>query len=251
MRELVKALGLMATLQLSLLFLPMAFAGAEEVTSPGPAPVVVVPPAEDLIEPPVTGGDGPVVTAPATAPSSAASSDATPNTWAMIITTIVTIVLGWVGNMLRKKWQIDSQREALDATKSLWEQRNFLIDNRIIPFALSTAEHWLLTQIGPIIKDATDGDGFQWATHWSSMKGYVKRRVIKKFAAENVDVIALLGADELDDLVDRLLFKLISKLPPNIQSFIPRNLIDKGTDWASALAVAKGKELLRLDAITE
>lgn len=178
----------------------------------------------------------------------AVAADATAqNTITTIIVTVLGLVLAWGGKLLREKWKIEGQQKALDATKSLWEQRNFLIDNRIIPFALSTAEHWLLTQLPAIVQDATDGDGFEWSKHWRSLRDYTKIRIIKKFAAENVDVIQLLGEKELDNLVDRLLMKLIGNLPESVQKFLPEALVDKLTDYATKFAVDKGKDLLGLD----
>ncbi|NEN87925.1 MAG: hypothetical protein F6K48_02985 [Okeania sp. SIO3H1] len=164
--------------------------------------------------------------------------------WVVLITSVLGIVLAWGGKLLREKWKISGKKVALDATKSLWEQRNFLIDNRIIPFALSTAEHWLATQIPVLVADAVDGGEFKWSSHWAGLRKYVKSRVIKKFAEENVDVVELLGVEELDDLLDRLLFKLIGELPEGVKKFIPEAIVDKTTDWATAFAVDKAKDLL-------
>ena len=161
-----------------------------------------------------------------------------------VILSIVGMLVAWGFKLLRSKWKVEEQKVALDATKSLWEQKNFLIDNRIIPFAMSTAEHWLLTQLPAIIVDATDGDGFQWDKHWSGLRSYTKLRIIEKFSAENMDVLSLLSEKELDNLLDRILMKLIAKLPDSVQTFLPESVITKLTDYASAFAVAKGRELL-------
>ncbi|MFN7037658.1 MAG: TadE/TadG family type IV pilus assembly protein, partial [Bellilinea sp.] len=55
---------------------------------------------------------------------------------------------------------------------------------------------------------------------------YTRDRVIKKFAAENVDIIALLGVDELDNLLDRLLARLIAKLPDSVQAVLPKEFLE-------------------------
>jgi hypothetical protein len=161
-----------------------------------------------------------------------------------IVTSALGVLLAWAFKLLREKWKIEAQHEALDATKSLWEQRNFLIDNRIIPFAFSNAEHWLLTQLPAIIKDATDGDGFAWDLHWKALRGYTRQRVIAKFAAENVDVIALLGEHELNNLLDRVLLRLVGKLPESVQRFLPASVVDNLTDAASSFITRKGRDLL-------
>ena len=170
------------------------------------------------------------------------------NSLVTIITSVLGLVLAWGFKLLREKWKIDGEKAALDATKSLWEQRNFLIDNRIIPFAISTAEHWMLTQLPAIIADATDGNGFAWSKHWDGLKAYTKQRVVAKFAAENVDVVTLLGEKELDYLLDRLLLKLVAQLPESVQKFLPPAFLDRLTDLASRFAVDKGRALLGLEA---
>lgn len=172
-----------------------------------------------------------------------AASDAVSPTMGVILAAVGMLV-AWVFKLLRSKWKVEEDRVIIDTTKSLWEQKNFLIDNRLIPFAMSTAEHWLLTQLPAIIKDATDGGGFQWGSHWNSMKSYTKVRIIEKFAAENVDILVMVGEKELDNIIDRLLMKLIAKLPDSVQLFLPAEIIDKLTDYASAFAFEKGKDLL-------
>lgn len=156
------------------------------------------------------------------------------------IALLVGVVFGWY----RKTFDVDTKKKEIEADKTLWEQRNFLIDNRLSPFAVDTAEHWLKVNITPILIDATDGDGFQWADHWNDLKTYVRKRVIDKFAAENVDIVERLSAKELDDLLDRVLLGLIAKLPESVQVFLPEAVVDKLTDFASEFAVKKGKELL-------
>lgn len=162
----------------------------------------------------------------------------------VIITMLLTLVTGW----LRTKFKSDSELAQLDASKSLMEQKNFLIDKRLIPFAISTAEHWFMSQLPFILQDATDGNGFQWKDHWTRLQAYVKERILAKFLAENVDIVRFMGEKELDDLVDRLLLKLISKLPDSVKALIPTNAIDEMTDKltkkATDFIIHKGTDLL-------
>ena len=174
----------------------------------------------------------------------AAEAAAEQPSWLPVLLSVITAVIGWVATMLRKKFKVDAEKAQLDASKSLMEQKNFIIDNRIIPFAVSTAEHWLALSLPKLIVDATDGDGFKWKEHWADLVTYLKARVVKKFLAENVDIIKLLGEDELDNLLDRLALKLIGKLPEKVQRFLPADVVDKLTDKASEFAVDKGRELL-------
>jgi len=171
------------------------------------------------------------VTQPVTAP--AVAPDGTPEvltgiaaTAMVIITMLVMLITKW----LRTKFKVDAENTQLDSTKSLMEQRNFLIDHRLIPFAISTAEHWLLTQLPTILRDLTDGDGFEWGTHWRHLRTYTRQRVLAKFLAENIDIVKVLGEKELDDILDRWLLKLVSKLPHTVQAYIPEGLLTKSTD---------------------
>jgi len=153
----------------------------------------------------------------------------------------------WGFKLWRSKQKAQTQHEELDATKSLWEQRNFLIDNRIIPFAVGTAEHWLATQMPAILKDAADGDGFEWKRHFSSLRLYVRSRVVQKFASENLDVLTFLTEKELDSLIDRLLIKLIGNLPDYITAFLPSSVVEKLGDYASAFVADKANDLLGIE----
>lgn len=165
----------------------------------------------------------------------------------VIITTLVTLIAKW----LRSKYQSETQQHQIDSTKSLMEQRNFIIDQRLIPFAIDTAEHFLITQLPTIVKDATDGGGFDWKLHWSNLSTYTRKRVIAKFAAENLDIVRFMGEKELNDLLDRQLLKLISKLPDRIKAFIPSTLVHKVTDVLTSkltdFLVERGHALIQRD----
>jgi hypothetical protein len=188
-------------------------------------PLLCVPlAAEELVEPVVTaGGD---------------------NVMLQAILGIVSMLLMWGFKLLREKWKIQNQHEALDATKSLWEQRNFLIDNRIIPFAASTIEHWMITQMPGIIADATDGNGFKWENHWNNMKGYTRGRIIKKFASENIDLLQVLGTQELDNIIERLLARLIAQLPASVTRLLPDEVVQHASKLATEFLVRKGQEII-------
>lgn len=164
-----------------------------------------------------------------------------------VVGVIVAVVVGWLSTFLKKKWGAETEKAKIDASKSMMEQKNFIIDNRLIPFAINTAEHWLLTQMMPIIKDATDGDGFQWKDHFNNLKTYLKDSVVKKFAAENVDIISEIGEKELDKLLDRIAVKLVAKLPDSITAFLPAPVVDMLTDKASEFIVDKGKDLIGIE----
>lgn len=161
-----------------------------------------------------------------------------------VLGAVVTIVVTVLGGFLKKKWSVDTEKAKLDSNKSLMEQRNFLIDNRVIPFAISTAEHWLLTQLMPIVRSATDDKEFDWGDHFDSLKDYVKDRVVKKFASENVDLIDQFGENELDNIIDRILVKLISNVPDSVKVFITDGVKDKLSDKASSYLLKEGKKML-------
>lgn len=211
-----------------------------------------VAPAADEVPVVVTTSVDEATVATAEAPKSAAPeapiAESKPasglSTFGMILSGILTFIVAIVAGFMKKKFSAEADKAKIDTTKSLMEQKNFIIDQRLIPFAISTGEHWLLTQLPAIIADATDGNGFQWKNHYEALKAYMKDRVVKKFAAENLDIIEQIGAEELDNLLDRLIMKLISKLPDSVKAFLPESVIDMLTDQVSKFAVEKGKELI-------
>lgn len=164
--------------------------------------------------------------------------------WLSVVLPILAALVAWGFKLLRSKWKVEEQHEALDATKSLWEQRNFLVDNRLIPFAMDTAEHWLLTQVPVLVRDATDGSGIDWGDRWDDLKAYTTRRILQKFKAENIDILQFLTERELGDLVNRLLMRLLGKLPDRITSILPEGLASSLTRSLGNFIAAKGQELL-------
>ena len=161
------------------------------------------------------------------------------STWQTAVVTGLGILLAWAFSLWRSRQKAETEHEELDATKSLWEQRNFLIDRRVIPFAMSTAEHWLFTQLPAILKDASDGDGFAWRDHYGRMRSYVRGRVLQKFASENLDILTFLTDNELDDLIDRILTRLISKLPTQVSALLPEAVVTKLASYASSFLATR------------
>ncbi len=164
--------------------------------------------------------------------------------WVSVLLTVIATLVAWAFKLLRSKWKVEEQHEALDATKSLWEQRNFLIDNRLVPFAVDTAEHWLLTQTPVIVRDAADGSGIDWGERWDDLKVYTTKRVLQKFKSENIDILDFLTERELGDLVNRLLMRLLGKLPDRITSVLPEGIASSLTRSLGNFLAAKGRDLL-------
>lgn len=169
------------------------------------------------------------------------------NTLITILGTVITLVVTVLGGYLKSKWSADTKKSKLDYDKSLMEQKNFLIDNRVIPFVASTVEHWLLTQLMPIVKDISDGGDFDWDKHFDNLKEYAKTRVVQKFSSENVDILEHLGENELNNIIDRIVVKAISNIPDNFRGMIPDSIKDKISDKASSFLLKKGKNLLGIE----
>lgn len=163
--------------------------------------------------------------------------------WVPALGAVLVAVVGWLARLWSKKAGAETKKAEIDAEKSLWEQRNHLIDTRITPFLISTAEHWLITNIPVVLEDLSDGDGLRWEDHWTNLRNYTKNRALRKFTQENIDLVERLGEQELDNLLDRLLLKLIGKLPDSVQAFMPKELVEQLNDLAAAFVVAKSKEL--------
>lgn len=167
--------------------------------------------------------------------------------WGQALVAVIGLLVAFFTKWLHTAFKVKTEQTQLDSTKSLMEQRNFIIDTRLIPFAVSTAEHWMTLKLPVLLLDATDGNGFDWSKHWGDLKSYAKTRVKEKFLSENMDILQILGEKELDNLLDRLLLKLISKLPDNVKAFLPEPILDKLTDYATAFIVSKGKDLLGME----
>lgn len=164
--------------------------------------------------------------------------------WETIVSSILLLLAGWAFKLLRSKWKVETEHEELDATKSLWEQRNFLIDNRIIPFAVNTAEHWVITQLPAMVREVREGEEFHWHDHWYGFRNYVRSRVLQKFASENLDVLKFFTERELQDLIDRQLVRLITNLPASVRSLLPEEVVGKLSAYATEFINERSKNLL-------
>lgn len=173
----------------------------------------------------------------------AAESEDSNTTLYATIGTVLAAIIGWLVARFGLKSRPDTA--PIDPKMPVNEARNFFIDYRLVPFVIETAEHWLITQLPALLGDALDGDGFEWRTHWDNMHEYVKNRVVKKFAAENQDVLDYLGKNqELDDIISRQLTKLLTKLPESVQRFLPESLVHTLTRKAREFLAEKGRDLL-------
>jgi len=155
------------------------------------------------------------------------------NTLSYIIVTLVTAVVGWLGVYLRKKFSAEAEKAEVDKTKSLWEQRSLLIDQRLIPFLLDTGQYWLMTNIGPIMADVTDGGTFDWSGHLTQLKKYLRDRAVAKFKAENLDIVEYLGEGELENILSRVVSKVVAFLPKQFATLIPPDKMSKLVERAS------------------
>lgn len=173
----------------------------------------------------------------------AASSGTTAGVIGGIVAAVVAIVVPLLFKLFGKAKP--EAEVAIPADMKLDEARNFFIDKRLIPFLVSTAEHWLITQLPAIIADATDGNGFDWKQHWTELRAYLKQRAVDKFAAENRDLVKFLGSSrELDDIIDRQVAKLLTKLPEPVKLLLPPAVVDMLLEKAKAFLVEKADDLL-------
>jgi hypothetical protein len=160
-----------------------------------------------------------------------------------IIGGVLAAVIGWL--VARFGLKTKSDPTPIDPKMPVNEAKNFFIDRRLIPFVISTGQQWLTTRVPALLGDALDGDGFDWANHWQDLHTYVKNRVTGKFRAENQDVLEYLGtSQELDDLINRQLTKLLTKLPDEVQGLLPESLVHTLTRKARQFLTEKGQELL-------
>lgn len=163
--------------------------------------------------------------------------------WAVLVTSAVTALVAWAFKLWRARMKVDTEQHQLDATKSLMEQRNFIIDQRIMPFLESTAIHYITIRLPVIIKQAADGK-FDWSEHFNHAQKYLKQRVLEKFTSENVDVLKVIGEKELSNLIDRVLVRLISNLPISIQAMLPSSVTANLSKYASNFVVSQAERLL-------
>lgn len=152
----------------------------------------------------------------------------------LLATLVTAVLLPWIKNKaVSAKAEADVHR--FDASKSLLEQKNYLIDARLIPFLWATAAY--LTEVRlPQWVDRIVRKDFEGI--WSDLLKELKDLAIKKFAGEGIDIVEAIGADALSNLVKRA---VMDKLPiPNgikdpaaflVDKFLPV-MVDKGVKWA-------------------
>jgi hypothetical protein len=66
-----------------------------------------------------------------------------------------------------------------------------------------------------------DGTSFSWSEHWPAFNTFVKTAVVKKFGAEEVDVIEYLTEPVLMDIVARIALKSVKTPAPAVIQSVP------------------------------
>lgn len=165
--------------------------------------------------------------------------------WPILFVVVMPFVVGY----LRKKKAAaiaEAEKIELDSSKSLMEQKNLLIDKRVIPYLWATAEHLAAKNLPVVLADALDGDGkFDWKKHAGGLKDELLTSLKEKFKAEGIDIVKVLGEKYLGELLDRAIQKAIPWLPQASQNivgsiaegkgkFLAGMIVDKGLDIAKA-----------------
>lgn len=174
---------------------------------------------------------------------------------AMVLGTLITLfVLPYLKNKSAQA-AAEATTAKFDASKSLLEQKNYLIDGRLMPFLWNTAAY--LTEVrlpqwmGRIANRQFEGI-------WTDLVDELKDLAKTKFAAEGINIVEVIGDAALTSLIKRA---VLDKLPiPNgikdpagfmIDKVVPlltskgvewiRNKIDDGEDDEIDVAVATAK----------
>lgn len=159
--------------------------------------------------------------------------------WPILFATVIPFLVGY----LRKKKQsavAEAEKIQLDANKSLMEQKNVLIDKRVIPFLWATAEHIAERDLPKILADGIDGDGkFDWKGHAKNIGIELKDLAIDKFKQEGIDIVQVLGEKYLGTLIDRAISKAIPWLPQAARPTV-ENLADGKGAVLAGLIIDKG-----------
>lgn len=175
--------------------------------------------------------------APAVIPSSA--PEGAPEWVAWIWPILFAVVIPYLVGFLREKKDAanaEAEKIQLDASKSLMEQKNLLIDKRVIPYLWSTAQHIAERDLPKILADAMDGDGkFDWKGHAKSMGAELLESVKDKFAQEGIDIVKVLGEKYLGQLIDRAIKKAIPWLPDGIESTVANVAEGRGAQLAGLI----------------
>lgn len=161
--------------------------------------------------------------------------------------TLLAAGIGWVVARFGLRQKEPENLSPIDLTTS--EGRRRFLDERLVPTIVSTGKHWLLTQVPRLIASALNPDDrIDWSDLLSSLRTYVLVRVQAKFQKEGVNLAEYLGdSQELDDLVDRQIMQLITRLPDAVGQLIPAEQVDRLTDQLRQFLAREGANLLTRD----
>ncbi len=158
---------------------------------------------------------------------------------------LIPIALVALSGWVRKKLGIERDEPLDPITSDLTLQEakaRFLA--RLKAELVEAFEEWVLANSPNILIDATDGDGFQWAEHWDSLRTYLLKEG-RAFLQQNQDAVTYIGqSQELDKIVDKWLIKQVTRLPESVRQFLPDEVVDQMTDKARAFLREKGLSLL-------
>jgi len=154
------------------------------------------------------------------------------------IVAVVTMVLMWGFKLLRSKLKVGEEQNKLDANKSLLEQKEILL-RRIGATATRVAETWVEDHIPALVKDATDGNGFDWKAHFRQGFNHVKQEVRQVFADEGIDILKVIGERRLAGMIKAALSKSITWLPEKVKGFIPKDLLGPLSEKISSFVTAR------------
>jgi hypothetical protein len=193
---------------LALLITILLPCGAAEDASPPPTPT------EPVALAPVAAPAAPasvVLVAPAAAPAVAPVEK---TDWVKIVGGLLgTLITLFILPLLKNKAaevQARATEAKFDASKSLLEQKSYLINERLMPFLWNTAAYLTEVRLPQWIDRIArrDLDGI-----WKDLVVELKDLAIKKFASEGLDIIAAIGEEALTGLIKRA---ILEKLPiPN------------------------------------
>jgi len=176
-------------------------------------------------------------TAPADSAGASMEEGSLPG-WAQALIGLISIAIStFLTAFLKNKAKeanANAKKAEFDASKSLLEQKNFLINNRLMPFLWNTAAYLTEERI-PIYLDRLQG-GASWDSIKDDLVGELKNLAIKKFAAEGIDIVEAIGEDALVGLINRA---LVEKLPiPNGFKDPAKFLVEKAGGWLTDKGVA-------------
>jgi hypothetical protein len=182
---------------------------------------------------------------PSTIMAAESAEVAEPSQWLSIVMAILTtVVIPFLVKFLNKKAEetkVKAENAKLEGNSILADARNKFLDKRLIPFLYETASHTAAVNLPVIVKDSMDGGDFDWKNHLSKLKDEILDLTKAKFATEGIDIVANVGEEYLDNLLDRALAKAIPFLPEVTHS-VAKESGDKITDGISQAIVKGGLE---------